>query len=88
MTLIASKLSKVVPFSCCALFLYEEENDVLRCRFAHGHRRRAGAGRDHQGGYGLVGWVARNRRAARERAAECRPGGGSRARRATRLQSP
>jgi putative nucleotidyltransferase with HDIG domain len=36
MTLIASKLSKLVPFSCCALFLYDDENDVLRCRFATG----------------------------------------------------
>ena len=63
MTLIASKLSKVVPFSCCALFLYEEENDVLRCRFATGIDAELVQGATIKGGYGLVGWVARNRRA-------------------------
>src|SRR5258707_146914 len=33
MALISSKLSNIVPFSCCALFLYNEENETLRCRF-------------------------------------------------------
>ncbi len=63
MTLIASKLSKLVPFSCCALFLYEEENDVLRCRFATGIDAELVQGATIKGGYGLAGWVARNRRA-------------------------
>ena len=36
MALISSKLSNIVPFSCCALFLYNEESETLRCRFATG----------------------------------------------------
>jgi diguanylate cyclase (GGDEF)-like protein/putative nucleotidyltransferase with HDIG domain len=36
MTLIASKLTKLVPFSACALFLVDDEDDCLRCRFATG----------------------------------------------------
>ena len=36
MALISSKLSNLVPFSCCALFLYNEESETLRCRFATG----------------------------------------------------
>src|SRR4029079_16572381 len=36
MALISSKLTNTVPFSCCALYLYVEESDSLRCRFATG----------------------------------------------------
>ena len=36
MALIASKLSSLVPFSACALFLFDEEGETLRCRFATG----------------------------------------------------
>ena len=36
MTLIASKLSNLVPFSACALFLYDPEQQWLRCRHAVG----------------------------------------------------
>jgi hypothetical protein len=36
MALISSKLSNLVPFSSCALFLYDEEGETLRCRFATG----------------------------------------------------
>jgi hypothetical protein len=32
MALIASKLSSLVPFTACSLFLYDEENETLRCR--------------------------------------------------------
>ncbi len=62
MALISSKLSNIVPFSCCALFLYNEDNETLRCRFATGVQ----AEQIHQltirSGQGLTGWVARNRR--------------------------
>jgi diguanylate cyclase (GGDEF)-like protein/putative nucleotidyltransferase with HDIG domain len=62
MALISSKLSNIVPFSCCALFLYSEETESLRCRFATGVE----ADMVHQltvkNGQGLTGWVARNRR--------------------------
>lgn len=62
MALISSKLSSLVPFSSCALFLYDESRDLLRCRFA------TGVEADHIGaltvvaGQGVAGWVARNRR--------------------------
>ena len=36
MALISAKLSNLVPFSCAALFLYDEETETLRCRFATG----------------------------------------------------
>ena len=42
MALISSKLSNLVPFSCAALFLYEEDSDVLRCRCATGDDRDVG----------------------------------------------
>jgi diguanylate cyclase (GGDEF)-like protein/putative nucleotidyltransferase with HDIG domain len=62
MTLIASKLSSLVPFSCCALFLYEEETDTLRCRFAQGVEAPLIRQLAVKNGQGLSGWVARNRR--------------------------
>ena len=36
MALISSKLSKIVPWSGCALFLHQPEVDSLKCRFAAG----------------------------------------------------
>ncbi|MES1255799.1 MAG: HD domain-containing phosphohydrolase, partial [Acidobacteriota bacterium] len=36
MALISSKLSKIIPWSGCALFLYDAATDQLRCRFADG----------------------------------------------------
>jgi len=62
MTLIASKLSSLVPFSCCALFLYEEDTDILRCRFAQGADAHLIKLVAVGNGQGLTGWVARNRR--------------------------
>jgi diguanylate cyclase (GGDEF)-like protein len=62
MSLIADKLTVLVPFSCCALFVGDEDG-TIRCRFAAGvdaddlQRIRLGADR------GLAGWVIRNRRA-------------------------
>ena len=56
MALISAKLSNLVPFSCAALFLFDEETETLRCRRDR-HRRRhhpAGDGslrrRDRLGG--------------------------------------
>lgn len=61
MSLLATKLSALVPFSACALFV-REDDDTLRCRFASGvdadHLRRVSV----RVGSGLAGWVARNRR--------------------------
>ena len=36
MALISSKLSKIVSWSGCALFLYQQDSDSLKCRFAAG----------------------------------------------------
>jgi putative nucleotidyltransferase with HDIG domain len=62
MALISSKLSNIVPFSCCALYLYTEETDTLRCRFATGVECEVVQQMTIASGHGLTGWVARNRR--------------------------
>jgi diguanylate cyclase (GGDEF)-like protein/putative nucleotidyltransferase with HDIG domain len=62
MALISSKLSNLVPFSACALFLFDEEADSLRCRFATGVEADAIGTMTVRAGQGLAGWVARNRR--------------------------
>ncbi len=36
MTLIASKLESLVPYECCALFLFDRDSDTMACRFANG----------------------------------------------------
>jgi diguanylate cyclase (GGDEF)-like protein len=61
MALISSKLSNIVPFSCCALYLYQED-DTLRCHFATGVDAAAIQQFTMSSGQGLAGWVARNRR--------------------------
>ena len=62
MALISSKLSNIVPFSCCALFLYSDETELLRCRFATGLESDVIQQLTIKSGHGLTGWVARNRR--------------------------
>jgi diguanylate cyclase (GGDEF)-like protein/putative nucleotidyltransferase with HDIG domain len=62
MALISSKLSNIVPFSCCALFLYNDESETLRCRFATGVDSNTIQTLTIRSGQGLAGWVARNRR--------------------------
>jgi diguanylate cyclase (GGDEF)-like protein/putative nucleotidyltransferase with HDIG domain len=62
MALISSKLSNLVPFSCCALFLHNEEVETLRCRFATGIDAEVIQQISVKSGLGLTGWVARNRR--------------------------
>jgi diguanylate cyclase (GGDEF)-like protein len=62
MALISAKLSNLVPFSCCALFLYDEETETLRCRFATGIDAEIVQQVAVHSGEGLTGWVARNRR--------------------------
>ncbi len=62
MALISTKLSNIVPFSCCALFLYVEETETLRCRFATGVESELIQQLTIRNGHGLSGWVARNRR--------------------------
>jgi diguanylate cyclase (GGDEF)-like protein/putative nucleotidyltransferase with HDIG domain len=62
MTLISSKLSNLVPFSACSLFLYTEATDTLYCRFATGTDSELIQQLAIKNGQGLAGWVARNRR--------------------------
>jgi diguanylate cyclase (GGDEF)-like protein len=62
MALIAAKLTNLVPFSCCALFLHNEDTDTLRCKFATGLDAEVVLQLDVRSGEGLTGWVARNRR--------------------------
>jgi diguanylate cyclase (GGDEF)-like protein/putative nucleotidyltransferase with HDIG domain len=62
MALISAKLSNLVPFSCAALFLYDEESETLRCRFATGTDADIIQQISVRTGEGLTGWVARNRR--------------------------
>jgi diguanylate cyclase (GGDEF)-like protein len=63
MTMIASKLRNLVPFSACALFLTDKESDAVRCRFATG----TDADRLRQitvhEGRGTIGWVVAHREA-------------------------
>ena len=59
---IASKLSRVVPFSACALFLYSDEDDSVVCRFASGTDAELLQQLVLKSGQGLTGWVSRNRR--------------------------
>jgi len=62
MALISAKLSKIVPWSGCALFLNESDPDVLRCRFSAGVDAPKLLNTAIKMGTGLSGWVARNRR--------------------------
>ena len=62
MSLITSRLSSLVPFSTCAVFLYRESTDQLRCRFATGTDSELLLALTLAGGQGLNGWAARNRR--------------------------
>jgi diguanylate cyclase (GGDEF)-like protein/putative nucleotidyltransferase with HDIG domain len=62
MAVIASKLTRLVPFSTCALFLHTETTETLRCRFATGVDAELLHGTAVDYGDGLSGWVARHRR--------------------------
>ena len=63
MGVIATKLSNLVPFSCAALFLYDDSSDMLRCTFARGQDEELIQQMAIPNGAGVAGWVARNRRA-------------------------
>jgi diguanylate cyclase (GGDEF)-like protein/putative nucleotidyltransferase with HDIG domain len=59
---ISSKLTELVPYSACALFLHHETTETMRCRFAIGVDAELLQGTSVQSGEGLSGWVARHRR--------------------------
>ena len=63
MALISAKLTNLVPYSCVALFLHDEDTDALRCHFASGVDAELVQQVAVRSGEGLTGWVARNRRA-------------------------
>ena len=62
MALISSKLSNLVPFDSCALFLYSDETESLVCRFATGTDAALLRTLTLRSGQGLAGWVARQQR--------------------------
>src|SRR5207249_2768714 len=62
MALISTKLTNIVPWSACTLFLYNQESDTLKCRFAAGVDVPKLLDLVIKNGEGLAGWVARNRR--------------------------
>jgi diguanylate cyclase (GGDEF)-like protein/putative nucleotidyltransferase with HDIG domain len=62
MALISSKLSKLVPWSGCALFLYDAGTERLQCRFAAGVDAPRLLNATLAVGEGLSGWVAKNRK--------------------------
>ena len=62
MALISSKISKVVPWTGCSLFLFNPETDSLKCRFAVGADAPKLLNATLTIPQGLTGWVARNRR--------------------------
>ena len=62
MALISSKLSKIVSWSGCALYLHQPETDTLKCRFATGVDAPKLVHSTLKSGRGLPGWVAANRR--------------------------
>src|SRR5262249_29650726 len=63
MALVSSKLTSLVPYSCCALFLRTGGTPTLQCRFAVGSEADVIRQLSMREGQGLAGWVARNRRA-------------------------
>jgi diguanylate cyclase (GGDEF)-like protein len=62
MSHIAPKLSALVPFSACSLYLYDESTETLHCGFSTGTDAELMRGLMLKNGLGLAGWVARNRR--------------------------
>ena len=62
MEVISSKLTELVPFSACALFIHSEATNTVQCRYATGTDADLLRDISLRHGQGLSGWVARNRR--------------------------
>ena len=62
MALVSSKIANIVPWSSCALFLFNPATDSVTCRYAAGVDGPRLLGRTFAAGVGLSGWVARHRR--------------------------
>jgi diguanylate cyclase (GGDEF)-like protein len=59
---VSAKLGNLVPFSACALFLCDEDDEFLRCGYASGTDARVVEQLRIPLGRGVNGWVARTRR--------------------------
>ncbi|MDH4066415.1 MAG: diguanylate cyclase, partial [Acidobacteriota bacterium] len=64
MGLLTSKLNRLVPASCWALYLPDSRSSELRCRYASGLAADALEGLRVAMGDGITGWAARHRTAA------------------------
>jgi len=64
MGLLTSKLNRLVPASCWALYLPDVRRDQLRCRYASGLSADALEGLTIPSGEGATGWAARHQAAA------------------------
>ena len=62
MTRFCGALQPLVPFSCCALFLKDDDGEARRCRFATGTGATVIKSLSLRPGQGLAGWVAQHRR--------------------------
>ena len=62
MALVSSKLTKIIPWSGCALYIQQADTRALLCRYATGVDAPRLIDTQIQLGEGLSGWVARNRR--------------------------
>jgi diguanylate cyclase (GGDEF)-like protein/putative nucleotidyltransferase with HDIG domain len=62
MELISAKLTKIIPWSGCALFLQQPDSGLMRCRYASGTDALKLLDATVRVGEGLSGWVGRNRR--------------------------
>jgi diguanylate cyclase (GGDEF)-like protein/putative nucleotidyltransferase with HDIG domain len=61
MGLLTSKLTKLVPASCWALYLYDADRHALQCRFASGLDADVLDGLSIPMGEGVSGWAAQHR---------------------------
>lgn len=62
MALVSSKLTNIVPWSGCALFLQQADGQTVKCQFAVGVDAPKLLDVSIEAGAGLSGWVALNRR--------------------------
>ena len=64
MGLLTSKLNRLVPSSCWALYLPDPRQDAVRCRYASGLSADSLEGMTIPAGEGVSGWAARHHTAA------------------------
>ena len=64
MALLTSKLNRLIPASCWALYLYDADRELLECRFATGIDAGVVERLRIRAGEGPSGWAARHRAAA------------------------